>query len=260
MSDRIFLKLFVDCLEKYQKLNDTEFGRLVRAALRYKATGAEPDDLGREALLWDGMRLDIDRDNERYAEIVENRSESGKKGAQARWQNHKSDSKNSKCHLPYGKNAYDKEKDKDKEEDKDKDKEKEKIIPPKSPQGDLQGELSKSSLSDDVKSALSEWLDYKRERKEKYTLTGWKKLLTITARQIENHRESDVIALIEESMANGWQGIIWDRLKRGERQNRTDTAPDPAPTPEYIPPTPEMDEHRVLLDPDKPFNLDDYLP
>lgn len=59
MSSTTYLKLFVDCLEKYQKLNDTEFGRLVRAALRYKATGAEPDELGREALLWDGMRLDL---------------------------------------------------------------------------------------------------------------------------------------------------------------------------------------------------------
>ena len=89
-----YLKLFVDCLEKYQKLNDTEFGRLVRAALRYKATGAEPTDLGREALLWDGMRLDIDRDNESYAEAARIRSEAGKAGAAARWQGHKSDAKN----------------------------------------------------------------------------------------------------------------------------------------------------------------------
>ena len=81
----VYLKLFVDCLEKYQKLNDTEFGRLVRAALRYKAMGAEPDDLGREALLWDGMRLDIDRDNENYTKIAKSRSEAGKMGASARW-------------------------------------------------------------------------------------------------------------------------------------------------------------------------------
>ncbi len=87
-----YLKLFVDCLEKYQKLNDTEFGRLVRAALRYKATGAEPDDLGREALLWDGMRLDIDRDNESYHTVVEARASAGKRccgsmaTAETRWQ------------------------------------------------------------------------------------------------------------------------------------------------------------------------------
>ena len=117
MSNVVYLKLFVDCLEKYQKLNDTEFGRLVRAALRYKATGAEPDELGREALLWDGMRLDIDRDNENYISKCSARAVAGKKGADARWQGHKKDSKNSKCHLPYGKNGQDKDKDKDKEED-----------------------------------------------------------------------------------------------------------------------------------------------
>lgn len=119
VSNRSYLKLFVDCLEKYQKLNDTEFGRLVRAALRYKATGAEPDELGREALVWDGMRLDIDRDNESYTATCSARAEAGRKGAEARWQNHSKNSKNGKSHLPYSKNGQDKEE--DKEEDKDKD-------------------------------------------------------------------------------------------------------------------------------------------
>ena len=73
-----YLKLFVDCLEKYEMLNDTEFGRLVRAALRYKATGEQTDHMGREALLWPGMRLDIDRDNKTYSDLVSARSEAGK--------------------------------------------------------------------------------------------------------------------------------------------------------------------------------------
>ena len=120
MSSTTYLKLFVDCLEKYQKLNDTEFGRLVRAALRYKATGAEPDELGREALVWDGMRLDIDRDNESYTATCSARAEAGRKGAEARWQNHSKNSKNGKSHLPYSKNGQDKEEDKDKDKDKDK--------------------------------------------------------------------------------------------------------------------------------------------
>ena len=110
-----YLKLFVDCLEKYQKLNDTEFGRLVRAALRYKAEGTEPNDLGREALLWDGMRLDIDRDNESYLKKSQIRSDAGKRGAEARWK----DGKNSKCHLPSGKHGQDKEEDKDQDKEKD---------------------------------------------------------------------------------------------------------------------------------------------
>ena len=117
-----YLKLFVDSLEKYQKLNDSEFGRLVRAALRYKATGAEPDDLGREALLWDGMRLDIDRDAEKYEHTVAARSEAGKKGGRPKKQ---------KKQMLF----LESKKSQDKEEDKDKDKE---DIPPLlSPQGEV---------------------------------------------------------------------------------------------------------------------------
>ena len=112
-----YLKLFVDCLEKYEMLNDTEFGRLVRAALRYKATGEQTDHMGREALLWPGMRLDIDRDNKTYSDLVSARSEAGKKGALTRWQ---TNGKDGKCHLPHGKawqTCQDKEEDKDKDED-----------------------------------------------------------------------------------------------------------------------------------------------
>lgn len=118
-----YLKLFVDSLEKYQKLNDSEFGRLVRAALRYKATGAEPDDLGREALLWDGMRLDIDRDAEKYERTVAARSEAGKKGGRPKKQ---------KKQMLF----LESKKSQDKEEDKDKDKE-EDITPLLSPQGEV---------------------------------------------------------------------------------------------------------------------------
>ena len=116
-----YLKLFVDSLEKYQKLNDSEFGRLVRAALRYKATGAEPDDLGREALLWDGMRLDIDRDAEKYERTVAARSEAGKKGGRPKKQ------KKQMLFLE-SKKSQDKDKDKDKEED---------VTPLLSPQGEV---------------------------------------------------------------------------------------------------------------------------
>lgn len=114
MTNAKYLKLFVDCLERCQKLNDAEFGRLIRAALSYKATGVEVRLMGREEILWDGIKLDIDRDNENYANIINQRTAAGRKGAASRWQK---DNKNSKCHLPYGKN--DQDKDEDKEKDKD---------------------------------------------------------------------------------------------------------------------------------------------
>ena len=114
-----YLKLFVDCLEKYQRLNDAEFGRLIRAALSYKGSGEEAPLTGREELLWDSLKLDIDRDNQKYDAIVAERKKAGKKGSDSRWQTAADDGKNSNCHLPHGKNGQDKDEDKDKDKDKD---------------------------------------------------------------------------------------------------------------------------------------------
>jgi hypothetical protein len=63
-------------------------------------------------------------------------------------------------------------------------------------------------------SKLEEWIAYKTERKETYKEVGLKSLL----RQIENNQitygASAVCDLIDDSMANGWKGIIFDRLKQ----------------------------------------------
>ena len=61
---------------------------------------------------------------------------------------------------------------------------------------------------------LTEWIAYKTERREPYKEQGMKSLL----RQIENNQltygEQAVCDLIDDSMANGWKGIIFDRLKQ----------------------------------------------
>lgn len=63
-------------------------------------------------------------------------------------------------------------------------------------------------------SKLREWITYKTERKEPYKEQGLKALL----RQVENNAltygDQAVCKLIDESMANGWKGIIFDRLKQ----------------------------------------------
>lgn len=224
---REYFKAFHSYLKSIEPLNDSERGRLFTAMLEYSITGEAPVLKGNERFIFPTMKENLDREIKSYRDSVErNRANGSLGGRPPKTQKTDRVFKNRSVFSKTQEKEKEEDKDKEKDKEKYKDKEKEKIIPPKSPQGDLQGELSKSSLSDDVKSALSEWLDYKRERKEKYTLTGWKKLLTITARQIESHRESDVIALIEESMANGWQGIIWDRLGRKSTQNPPEKPPE----------------------------------
>ena len=69
-------------------------------------------------------------------------------------------------------------------------------------------------IPDPLKAKMEEWITYKTERKESYKEQGMKSLL----RQIENaqltHGVNAVCALIDDSMANGWKGIIFDRLKK----------------------------------------------
>ena len=228
-----YLKLFVDSLEKYQKLNDTEFGRLVRAALRYKATGAEPDDLGREALLWDGMRLDIDRDNESYQTVVEARASAGKKGAAVRWQRQKQDSKNSKCHFANGKNSYDK----DKEEDNDKDKNN----PSKSPQGDLFVDFAGEDR--ELLEALREFEAMRKAINKPMTGQAKKNLVGKLQRFSEPYhaKQRYMVECLHESILNDWQSVY-------ELKDFQDSEPDRPPVVmNWVVPNPDSDNWEDLV-------------
>ena len=116
----------------------------------------------------------------------------------------------------------------DKEEDKERDKDKEKD---EKSVRETTLTLFRRLASDyifefdnhaELYSKMEEWIRYKMERKEPYKEQGMKALL----RQIENNTltygDKAVCNLIEESMSNGWKGIIFDRLKQKPvRQQQT---------------------------------------
>ena len=80
-------------------------------------------------------------------------------------------------------------------------------------------------IPDNLKLKLCDWFAYKTERKEPYKEQGMKSLL----RQIENNQlmygEKAVCDLIDDSMANGWKGIIFDRLKQKAPAGRSYSQP-----------------------------------
>lgn len=100
---------------------------------------------------------------------------------------------------------------------------------------------SEYSMSDALKAKMLEWITYKMERKESYKEQGMKSLL----RQIENnyltYGDTAVCDLIDDSMANGWKGIIFDRLKQKQK-------PQPARQTAYRKPTKadELDEFYAM--------------
>ena len=73
---------------------------------------------------------------------------------------------------------------------------------------------TKNDMKYQLKEKLEEWLEYKKQRKDKpYTEIGFKKLLTQIENNVNKYGEEQVIELIDECMSNNYQGIIFDKLK-----------------------------------------------
>lgn len=106
---RNYAALPYDYLEEMEALNDAEFGRLTRALLAYSMTGEQIALCGNERFYAKRVMSQEDRFKVSYEEVSVVRSEAGKAGAAARWQNGKrifANGKNSKAISANGKNGY----------------------------------------------------------------------------------------------------------------------------------------------------------
>ena len=82
-------------------------------------------------------------------------------------------------------------------------------------------------MTDDLKAKFSEWVTYKVERREKYQEQGMKSLLRKVENNALKYGEQAIIELIDDCMANGWKGIIFDRLNNKQAKGT------PLPPPVY---------------------------
>lgn len=75
--------------------------------------------------------------------------------------------------------------------------------------------LAGAELSDSLKDKLTEWLEYKTEIKKPYkSETGFKQFLGTVSNYSRKFPDTEIIDAISQSMANGYQGIVWDYLGR----------------------------------------------
>lgn len=86
---RNYAALPYDYLEEMEALNDAEFGRLTRALLAYSMTGEKIALCGNERFYAKRVMAQEDRFKASYEDVSAVRSEAGKAGAAARWQNGK---------------------------------------------------------------------------------------------------------------------------------------------------------------------------
>lgn len=63
---------------------------------------------------------------------------------------------------------------------------------------------------------VGEWLSYKSERGQKYKPTGLKGLFNKIQSAAENYGENAVIAAIDNSISNNWQGLFFDKAAGGK--------------------------------------------
>ena len=72
----------------------------------------------------------------------------------------------------------------------------------------------KNGLTDKLKTALAEWMEYKDQRKDTYAPLGMKKQLDYALNGAREHGEDAVVDVINKSIANNYQGITWDALNK----------------------------------------------
>jgi len=75
------------------------------------------------------------------------------------------------------------------------------------------------NMPDSVKAVFSDWLQYKKERKQSYTGTGLSKLITQLENNVQRYGAEAVIEVINDSIAANYQGIVWDKLKSRKPSN-----------------------------------------
>ena len=76
----------------------------------------------------------------------------------------------------------------------------------------FQKQVSEKQISQPLIEKIQDWLKYKSERKELYKEQGMKSLITTISKHANQYGDLVVIDLIDECMASGWVGIIWDRI------------------------------------------------
>ena len=105
--------------------------------------------------------------------------------------------------------------DKDIDIDKDKEKDTTNVVSKK--------KVERAFDNDDLQTAYEDWLDYKKDKHRfTYSEKGLKSLISQINKYVNLYGADTAIELINISIANGWQGIIFDSAKKIYYQNHPD--------------------------------------
>ena len=79
--------------------------------------------------------------------------------------------------------------------------------------------IDETELSEQLKTTLHEWIDYKKEIKKPYkSERGFKQFINMVANYTLNYSDEEIIAVINKTMASNYQGVVWDWLEKKEQK------------------------------------------
>ena len=111
----------------------------------------------------------------------------------------------------------------DKGQDKEQEKEqvKEQMLGETPPPGKANGKQTDEAaelerLPAILQPVMREWLEYKRQRREKYTPVGLTALISEVLNNAGKYGDAAVAQIVRTSMASGYKGIVFDRLQNGK--------------------------------------------
>ena len=166
------------------------------------------------------IRQAIDENDSAWAE----KREKAKKAIQARWEKKQAEAPKDPPKEPEqaGEPADAKPKEPTEDPDPQPSPEPEKSQKPKQKPAALPAKVSARTvfnaclmaypISDQLKAAVETWLKYKTERRESYKEQGLRALMKKASEAEQKYGTLAVIDTIDNSIANRYQGIIWDRL------------------------------------------------
>lgn len=77
---------------------------------------------------------------------------------------------------------------------------------------------SETGFSDAMQEVFETWLQYKKEKKQTYQPTGLKSLVKKLKSYVEQYGEVSVIDMLEQAIAAGYSGPVWERLGKVNKQ------------------------------------------
>lgn len=195
------------------------------AIVTYALTGVEPDldklpDAA--AIAFEVIKPNLDASRKKAA--------SGKQGGKAKKQTASKPQANESTGEANGKQV------KEQVQEQDKEQVQEQVLYSPAPPVEQKPKASPEEtelarLSAYLRPVMEQWLEYKKQRKEKYAPAGLKALVTEVINNAGKYGEYAVAQVVQTSMASGYKGIVFDRLAQQTGRGRKESVPSWADKP-----------------------------